>query len=408
MIKGVNMTKKRKKLINLTIFYFIASFLGVVAVFFIKNQFLNNNKQSTKTFTNDFTYYETSPGAKHNYYLKAKKVKGVFVNASAAGSKTRLDKLVRLADNTEINAFVIDVKEDDGRITFDMNQPIVKEIGASIDFMDINKVMDKLYDHNIYPIARVVCFKDPYLAKNKKEYAIKNKDGSLWYYKNVAWLNPYNKETWKYIVNVAKEAAKVGFKEIQFDYIRFEATKTLENAYLGEKAKSIPRTKIITDFIDYAKKELEPYQVVVSADVFGIVFLNEKDGQRIGQDYVEMVKRLDVICPMVYPSHYGYGYYNTPSNKHTDWFPYEIIKGSMLNSSEKISILNENEEKAIVRPWLQAFTASYLRNPNYRNYGGTEIREQIKATYDAGLDEWILWHAGSNYDKIESGLLKKK
>ncbi len=233
--------------------------------------------------------------------------------------------------------------------------------------------MDKLYEHDIFPIARIVTFKDPYLAANKTEYAIKNKDGSLWTYNRVPWLNPYNKDTWKYVIDVAKEAARVGFKEIQFDYIRFEATKELNYVDFGG-LDTVTREEIILEFLDYANAELKPLGVEITADVFGIVINSEVDAKVIGQDYVEMAKRLDAICPMVYPSHYGYGFFGIPKGQHSDLYPYKTIYGSMEDSNEELAVIPEGEHVATVRPWLQAFTASYLGTGNYMTYGREAIR----------------------------------
>jgi hypothetical protein len=263
--------------------------------------------------------------------------------------------------------------------------------------------MERLYSHDIYPIARIVAFKDPFVAERKPEYAIKKKDGSLWKYKNTPWLDPYNKDTWKYIIDVSKEAAKIGFKEIQFDYIRFEATSTLAEADFQGKDVLQTREEVILEFLEYAKEELKPYGVKVSADVFGTVITSSKDAATIGQDYVEMSKVVDVICPMIYPSHYGFGFYNTPKGEHSDLYPYRIIHGSMMDSADKLTQIPEGDHKAVVRPWLQAFTASYLGRGNYKTYDAAAIREQIQATYDAGLEEWILWHAGVKYNA--AGLL---
>ncbi|MFP4697209.1 MAG: putative glycoside hydrolase [Eubacteriales bacterium] len=357
----------------------------------------------------DFSYAKEAPAVNHNTFFEPVKVKGLFVNAHNAGSSSSLDNLIKIADETEVNAFVIDVKDDNGYITFEMDLPVVNEVDSDRKIIrDIDGLMDKLYKHDIFPIARIVCFKDKYLAKNEKDYAIKNKDGSLWYYENIAWLNPYNRDSWEYIVDIAKEAAKVGFKEIQFDYIRFEATSSLRNADLGPESEDKKRTEIILEFLDYANEELEDYNVVISADVFGIIFLSHRDGENIGQDYIEMSKRLDVISPMVYPSHYGKGgYYGAPSDIHSDWYPYEILYGSMMNSNKELDKIPEKENRPIVRPWLQAFTAKHLKSPNYRVYGGEELREQIQGTYDAGLEEWILWNSSSNYNTFLDGLLKE-
>ncbi len=352
----------------------------------------------------NFDAFESVVPMAANDYFGRDPVKGIYVSGYVAGIKSWMDSLIELADTTEMNAFVIDVKDDGGRITYDMDLAEVDEIGAEGGHIkDISALMDTLYAHDIYPIARIVTFKDPFLAKRKPEYAIKNQDGSLWYYKGVPWLNPYNRDTWDYVLDVAKDAAKKGFKEIQFDYIRFEATRELNNAYFDDLEGDLTRQEIIVEFIDYAMQELKPYGVEVSADVFGIVITSDRDGKTIGQDYVEMSKRLDVICPMVYPSHYGPGFYG---HDKPDFYPYDILYGSMSDSNEVLSVIPEGDNKAIVRPWLQAFTASYLGSGNYMVYGKDAIRAQMQATYDAGLEEWILWHAGVKYNN--SYLLDKE
>ncbi|MBC7958937.1 MAG: putative glycoside hydrolase [Vallitaleaceae bacterium] len=352
-------------------------------------------QEPTKEAIIDFSDFMPSRQEVSTVFKTQAPIRGIFLTANTAGIETSLDKLIQLADETEINAFVIDVKNDDGNITFDINVPLVDEIGSEDRAIrNINIVMDKLYNHNIYPIARIVAFKDPYLSSHVTDYAIKNADGSLFYYKKISWLNPYNKDCWKYIIDVAKEAAKAGFKEIQFDYIRFEATHSLDNANFGE-TNNLTRMDVIASFIDYAKTELKPYDVVVSADVFGTIIESEVDAKMIGQNYQEMAKRLDVICPMVYPSHYGRGYFGLPSTEPPDLHPYEIIFGSMQASNEVLMDVVEN--KAIVRPWLQAFTASYLGSGEYMTYDGSAIRKQIQGAYDAGLTEWLLWNAGNRY-----------
>ncbi len=332
-------------------------------------------------------------------YFKAPEVKGLYVTGSIAGIKDKFDALVKLADETEVNAFVIDVKSDGGRITYEMDLPSVNEVGSvSRQIKDIDAVLDTLYEHNIYPIARIVTFKDQFLAKNKTEYAIKNKNGGLWYYKKIPWLNPYNKKSWSYIMDVATRAGLDGFKEIQFDYIRFEATRTLENATFENLEDGKTRKEIILEYVKHVNDTLKPLGLKVSADVFGIVISSEFDANNLGQDYLLMSENLDIICPMVYPSHYGFGFYDVPKGKHTDLYPYLTIKGAMDNSSEVLS-KSTTGKVAIVRPWLQAFSAPWIGRGNYLEYGKKEVRDQIKATYDAGLKEWILWNAGVHYDR---------
>ncbi len=340
-------------------------------------------------------------------YFDREAIRGIYVSGYVAGITSWIDSLIELADTTEINAFVIDVKDDSGRVTYNMDIEAVDAIGAEGGHIkDIEGLMDKLYEHDIYPIARIVTFKDPFLASNKHPYAIKNQDGSLWFYKKVPWLNPYNRETWDYVLDIAKDAAKRGFKEIQFDYIRFEATSSLNNASFDNLENGLTREEIILEFVKYAMEELKPYGVEVSADVFGTVINSQKDAAIIGQDYLAMSSILDVICPMIYPSHYGYGFYGTPAGEHSDLYPYRIIKGSMDDSNEVLDRIPAGENRAVVRPWLQAFTAKYLGAGNYKVYGKEAIREQIQGAYDAGLDEWILWHAGVKYN--DSYLMPKE
>ncbi len=292
-----------------------------------------------------------------------------------------------------------DVKTDDGRISCDTDIAEVLEIDSTYRYIrDIDALMDKLYEHNIYPIARIVTFKDNYLAKNKTEYAIKNQDGSLWKYKNIAWLNPFNNKSWDYMANIASTAVLDGFKEVQFDYIRFEATSRLKNASFGGYDKDKTRKDAVLEYIDFINKKVKPLGAKISADVFGTIITSELDAKNLGQDYLKMAENIDVICPMIYPSHYGRGFYDIPKGAYPDLYPYNIVKGFMTDSAELLAT-SEKDKVAIVRPWLQAFTASYLGTGKYKPYGRKELREQIVATYETGLDEWILWHAGVHYDR---------
>lgn len=344
-----------------------------------------------------FSSYMEQPEIDYSVYEYVPPVKGLYVTAYAAVSK-KMDTIIDIANTTEVNAVVIDVKSDDGYVTVETDNPLAKEIGSDTNptLSDARNMIKDLKEQGIYTIARIVCFKDPYLASSKPEYAIKNPDGSLWTYRGIPWLNPYYDETWEYIVDVAKSAAEVGFDEIQFDYIRFESSSQLKKLDLGPKSKEVSRQEIILEFLDYALTELEPYGIEVSADVFGVIINSEIDSQNLGQNYLEMAQRLDVICPMVYPSHYGPGHYGTMT---PDLYPYDVIYGSMMDSGEAFATLPEGTELATVRPWLQAFTASWLGSGNYMSYGPEEMRVQMQGAYDAGLEEWIFWNAASNYYK---------
>lgn len=183
------------------------------------------------------------------------KVKGIYVSAYVAGTGDMIDRIIEQMDQTELNAMVIDVKDDQGRITFAMDSPTVNEIGASKVFInDMPALIQKLKDHNIYPIARVVAFRDPYLAEQKPEWSLHVSDGGIYRdNKGLAWVNPYCQEVWDYLVEVGKKAGEIGFSEIQFDYIRFAVDRTMKDVVFDpEDTKGRSKEEAITEFISYA------------------------------------------------------------------------------------------------------------------------------------------------------------
>lgn len=320
--------------------------------------------------------------------------KGIYV--TAAGAQNQLDHLISLVDSCELNTMVIDIKDDDGYITYAMDYPEAKELKATTTYIqDIDAVIKKLKEKGIYTIARVVTFKDPVLAERRPELALKNKDGSMFRDKaNQAWVNPYNKKVWEYVVGVAKECAKVGFDEVNFDYIRFSTDSGMAHVDFGEESLTKTKIETVTEFVKYACEQLKPLGVYVSADVYGAIINSKIDAKIVGQSYVEMSRYLDYICPMIYPSHYGNGYYGID---YPDTQPYELIMGALKSSRTALSEIKEGEHCAKVRPWLQDFTASWLSH--YIRYEADEVREQIEAVYDSGYTQWLLWNGIMNYTK---------
>ena len=320
------------------------------------------------------------------------KARGVYVMSRSIMDKR--DELIELAETTEINALVIDVKDDNGRITFKMDSPMAQEIGATTNTIsDIEDLMKLLKEKDIYPIARIVAFKDPYLAEKRHELAIKNKDGSLYRDNNgECWINPYEREVWDYLIEVSTKAAEMGFMEIQFDYIRFSTGKGMSEAYFGPLAEEKTKEDIIIEFTRYAYESLRPLGVFVSADVYGTIISSSIDAGLVGQNYVEMAKYLDYICPMIYPSHFGDGNYGVD---HPDLEPYNIVRKVLTASKNKLDEIPEEQHRADVRPWLQDFTATWIRN--YQSYGPLQLREQIIGVYAVGYSEWLLWNAAGNY-----------
>ncbi|WP_410511816.1 putative glycoside hydrolase [Paenibacillus sp. BR2-3] len=322
----------------------------------------------------------------------APKVKGIYVTAYSAGG-SRMETLLALLDKTELNSMVIDIKDDAGYITYKTDNPELQKMGKPQPFIsDINKLMDRLKKHDVYPIARIVVFKDSVLAKKNPQLSFVNKDGSVWKNKGGdSFVNPYNEDVWKYNVDIAKEAVKLGFKEIQFDYVRFpegfeKRAETLKYTKSGK-----PRVEIISDFVKYAKSELGPLGVRVSVDIFGYA-ASVPAAEGIGQDFVKISKNVDVISPMVYPSHYSTGWFDV---KDPDKNPYATIKGSMIDTHKKLNPLGSY--KPIIRPWIQDFTASWLGSGHYMKYGKQQVEDQVRALKDQKVDEFLLWNANNRY-----------
>jgi hypothetical protein len=313
-------------------------------------------------------------------------VRGIYLTGWKAGQEKEFEKLLELADNTEINAMVIDVKDNTGRMTYRSTLPMVEEIGANSErIQDIDALIKTLKQHDIYAIARVVVFEDPILAKNRPEWSIKTKSGNLWTTgKGLGWVDPYNRDVWDYILDVAEEAARKGFNEIQFDYVRFPSDGNLKNiVYPSDDGKS--RVETISGFLAYANKRLKPFGVYTSADVFGLV-TTAVDDMLIGQTLEELARHVDYISPMVYPSHYYSGSYGLA---HPNAAPYETVHRGLSDAVERLEKMEGF--KAEIRPWLQDFSMGLP------SYGDREVRAQINATYDVGLSQWILWNPANNY-----------
>lgn len=311
---------------------------------------------------------------------------GLYINAWAAGSTKKLAKLIDIANRTEINAFVIDVKEG-GEISYTSKIPLAKQIGSDKPYIrNPRALLQKLKDNNIYPIARIVAFKDKTLAASKPGWVIHTADGSVWKdRKGDIWVDSYNKDVWDYNIAIAKEAVEMGFAEVQFDYVRFPdvPTSMMATAVFPAK-KGRTMQDAIREFLLYSREQLAPYHVPLTADVFGLTVSVGND-LGIGQRWDKMSDAVDVLLPMVYPSHFVRGSYGIPAPNAA---PYTTVKTAMNYAVKR----NKSIAKAAkIRPWLQDFTLGAPR------YTAGYVRAQIKATYDAGLTDWVLWNPGSNY-----------
>ena len=424
--------------------------------------------------------------------LNRVKVKGIYVSGPMAGT-AGMDNLIALVDRTELNALVIDVKNDDGYLTCELDVPLAEQIGSEKHYIkDLPALVQTCKEKNIYLIARVVAFKDPILAEKMPEWSLHNSDGSIFRDKSgLAWVNPYRKEVWEYLASVGEAAITAGFDEVQYDYVRFSTDSRMKQVDFGDSTKGRTKTEAISGFTLYASERIHAAGGRISADVYGVVIDSEEDQQIVGQNYVEMSRSLDAISPMIYPSHYGPYNYQIPV---PDAQPYDTVLAAMqaskmvlagldpktgkkpvsadvsgndavdaaITGGEAVSGNNaadtaadsqstsgttavsgndavqnaENAQaadgaqaaedaaaktpalskeeiaqldpttgvQATVRPWLQDFTATWVKG--HISYGPEEIRAQIQAVYDAGYEEWILWNAANRY--TEGGLLTQE
>lgn len=316
-------------------------------------------------------------------------VRGLYVNRWAAIGQ-RMWQLIDVAQRTEVNALVIDVKDDRGFVLYHSNVPLAREIGADttrpMSYRRMRAVLDTMRAHGIYPIGRIVVAKDPLLAGAKREWAIKRKSNlAPWLDKNGRpWLDPTHPEIWKYAADLGAEAVNLGFSALQFDYVRFpdedriirEATFPLMNGRV--------RAQVIRDQLAYLRSLVKPLGVPMTIDVFGLSATDTTD-MGIGQKWEMFIDQADVVLPMDYPSHFAPGTFGLRNpNAH----PYETLDHALRDAKARSAGI---PNAARIVPWYQDFT---LGSPRY---GATQVRAQMRAGHDNGIESWMLWNPGSRY-----------
>ena len=328
-------------------------------------------------------------------------VKGIYLTANSAGSTEKMDDMISYLNSNDLNAMVIDIKDDFGFVTtqFDTDDEHLQS-NTITTIEDIDALIGKLEENQIYPIARVVAFKDSELPKTQPEMSFRYPSGEVWTAGNgEAFINPFMKETWDYAINVGIEAAKVGFKEIQFDYVRFPEGFEVWGEDLiydmGDYADADmddvqKRVAAVSDFVAYAREQLMPYGVEVSVDIFGYA-ATVPEAPGIGQNFSNIASHVDVISSMIYPSHWDASYFGIDA---PDLHPYEVVDEYM---KVELPLLESLDHTPVTRPWLQDFTASYLGAGYYKDYGNAEVMAQVQALNDHGVTEFLLWNAGNVY-----------
>lgn len=318
-------------------------------------------------------------------------LRGLYVNRWAAVGR-RMWQLIDVAKQTEVNALVIDVKDDRGFVLYRSQVPLARAIGAdtntAMPHRRVRAVLDTMRAHGIYPIARIVVAKDPLLAEHRHQYAIRRKadPAQVWRDKSgQPWLDPTHEEVWKYAFDLAAEAVRLGFSEVQFDYVRFPDEDRVVREGHYAKLNGRTRARVIRDQLTYLDSLVQPLGVRNTIDVFGLTATDTTD-MGIGQKWEQFVDRADVVLPMVYPSHYARGTFGLANPNAR---PYETIDRSLKDMKARSAGIGD---AAKIIPWYQDFTLGPPR------YGPEQVRAQIRAGEDNGIPDWILWNPRSAYN----------
>jgi hypothetical protein len=315
-------------------------------------------------------------------------VRGLYLNAWVFGS-ARLFDLIELADTTEINTFVIDVKDATGLMTYRSSVATAVAIGANAEVrvQDARRRLDLVRAKGIHPVARIVVAKDPLLARAKPDWAVHDVRGGLWRDRfGTAWVDAYRDSVWLYAADLAEEAILMGFAEVQFDYVRFpdEPRRLLENAVFPGRRPNESRRDGVKRNLEALGERVRRLGVPFTIDVFGLTTSSQTD-MGIGQVWEDLVEVADVVLPMVYPSHYYAGAYGYAK---PNYEPYQVVRRALEDGVQRSRAV---DNPARIRPFLQSFS---IRRPAYH---ADEIRAQIEAVYDNGLSDWILWNASGRY-----------
>ncbi len=356
-----------------------------------------NVPQTSETGASGAVTTDTKYGRARISAMPPGAIRGLYVNRFAAQSAKKMRTLIALADSTEINAFVIDMKDEFGVNYASADTLVQRNAGHAGVIVDLPALLDTLRTHHILAIARIVVFKDTVAARHNPDWTIRQTDGAFWHDKQgMRWVNPYNRQLWEYDIRVAEEAARLGFGEIQFDYIRFpEPYKSLpEQVYPG--ADSETKSEILAEFLRTARGRVDKLGVRTTADIFGMV-ASMSGPLEVGQKWDALAPTADVLLPMVYPSHYPRGSFSLAKPNAE---PYKVVYAAVSAAYQRDKSLGISGER--VRPWLQAFT---LGMPHY---GPAQLQAQMQAVYDAGYQGWVLWNPGSQYHAIEPALKPKK
>jgi hypothetical protein len=304
-------------------------------------------------------------------------IRGVHVTMPLASLRGRVDEYLSVPG---LNTLELDIKDENGEVGFMSGAPrLARRIGAAKPYYRPRQIAAKTRKEGVYLIGRLVVFQDPMLAEARPRLAIRTADGSVWRTTaGHAWTNPYDKRVWAYNLAVAKAAAKAGFDEIQFDYVRFPSDGDVGAAVFGGRDRRA-NGWVIASFVHYAAKRLRPLGVRVSVDVFGLSATRDLG---VGQVPRRLARYVDAVYPMVYPSHYNSGEHglDDPSSE-----PGLTVSRSLAHFRREL-----RGRKAKLIPWLEDFSLGRTRTPE-------EVRMQIEAARKAGAAGYLLWNPLGEY-----------
>lgn len=323
------------------------------------------------------------------------KVRALYMSSWVAGTPSVRDGILKIIDESEdLNALVVDIKDSTGVVSFEMQTPLALKYGTgSTRIADIEGFVNLVHEKNIYLIGRISTFQDPVLTEKRNDWALKRIDnGGIWKDNNgLAFIDPGKSEAWEYIKEISLEAYRIGFDEINFDYIRYPSDGPLRNLNYA-LSEGETRVSSLRKFFQYLDLELrQNNNIPISADIFGLA-TSAEDDLGIGQFFEEIYPYFDYIAPMVYPSHYGPGTFGFPD---PEVKPYEVVKMGMesaIRRATALGIMEDQNPYRKLRTWIQDFS---LRVP----YGLKEVTDQIKASREIGIDSFMVWNASNIYTK---------
>jgi hypothetical protein len=317
--------------------------------------------------------------------LEAFRPRALYLSFYGIGYKPARDAALQLIRERDLNALTIDVKGDRGLIAYRTEVALARAVGADriTTIPDLPGLLRRLHAEGIYAIARIVVFKDEPLAEARPDLAVKTGKGGVFRDRErLAWTDPFRREVWGYNIVIAVEAARAGFDEIQFDYVRFPDAKDVR---YSEPSTQSTRIAAITGFLTEARQALAPYNVFLAIDVFGYVCWN-LDDTHIGQRIEDIVPLVDYVSPMLYPSGFQFG---IPGYANPVQHPYEIVRLSLDRALARTHV-----SPLRFRPWLQAFKDYAF---DRRVFDADEVKAQINAAESFGADGWMLWNPRNVY-----------